>query len=95
MLIERVVNHMDVDELRNFVTHLQRVDDARGNLVFSQNEVIETLQRLYNNHQYREECRIGLECNMGALREFERSMEEKYAEFMPVPACVCDGGCNG
>lgn len=53
MLPNEVINHMDVDELRNYVCQVQNMEDAHGDLMFAQGEMIELLQRLYNAQRYK------------------------------------------
>lgn len=56
MLPNEVINHMDVDELRSYVCHVQNLEDAHGNLMFAQSEIIELLQRLYPSYSARDFC---------------------------------------
>ena len=87
MLPNEVINHMDVDELRNYVCHVQNLEDAHGDLMFAQGEMIELLQRLYNAQNYKDEQRIKHDVALGRVRQFERDMEQKYEAYMPRPIC--------
>lgn len=87
MLPDEVINQMDLDELRNYVCHVQNLEDAHGQLMFAQGELIELLQRLYNAQQYKEEQYIKHDVALGRVRQFERDMEQKYDKYMPRPVC--------
>ena len=87
MLPNEVINHMDVDELRNYVCHVQNLEDAHGDLMFAQGEIIELLQRLYNAQNYKDEQRIKHDVTLGRVRQFERDMVQKYDKYMPRPVC--------
>ena len=87
MLPNEVINQMDLDELRNYVCHVQNLEDAHGQLMFAQGELIELLQRLYNAQQYKEEQSIKHDVALGRVRQFECDMEQKYDKYMPRPVC--------
>lgn len=87
MLPNEVINHMDVDELRNYVCHVQNLEDAHGDLMFAQGEMIELLQQLYNAQKYKDEQRIKNDVTLGRVRQFERDMEKKYDKYIPRPVC--------
>lgn len=87
MLPNEVINHMDVDELRNYVCQVQNMEDAHGDLMFAQGEMIELLQRLYNAQRYKDEQRIKRDVTLGRVRQFERDMAQKYDKYMPRPVC--------
>lgn len=85
MLPNEVINHMDVDELRSYVCHVQNLEDAHGNLMFAQSEIIELLQRLYDEQRYQYKQRIKYDAMLGRVRQFKRDMEQKYEQYMPRP----------
>ena len=85
MLPKEVINHMDVDELRNHLIHVQRAENAHGDLMHAQTEIIDLLQRLYNAQNYKDEQRMKHDVAIGNMRRYELVMELKYKEFMPSP----------
>lgn len=87
MLPNEVINQMDLDELRNYVCHVQNLEDAHGQLMFAQGEMIELLQRLYNAQKYKDEQRIKHDVALGRVRQFGRDMAQKYDKYMPHPVC--------
>lgn len=92
MLPNEVINHMDVDELRAYMMHEQRVEEAHGDRMFAQGEIIDLLQRLYNSQEYLNNCRKKHDTKLMELREFEREMARKYEEWMPRPTCGVTAG---
>ena len=87
MLPNEVINHMDADELRAYTVHTQRVEEAHGERMFAQGEIIDLLQRLYNSQEYLNNTRQKHDTKLMELRAFEREMERKYEEYMPRPVC--------
>lgn len=87
MLGIEIINHMDADELRNYICIMQEADLARGQVVFAQDELIEILQRIYNAQKYKHEALISWQSRMSSLRRVEEKLAEKYSEFMPRPVC--------
>lgn len=87
MLPNDVINHMDMDELRNYLGHVQRVEEAHGDWMHAQGEMIDLLQRLYNAQNYKEEQRIRHDAALFRLRQTERNLEQEYEEYMPRPVC--------
>ena len=92
MLPDEVLNHMDMDELRAYTMHAHRVEEAHGERMFAQGEIIELLQRLYNTQEYLNNTRIKHDKMLMELRAFEHGMEHKYEEYMPRPTCATEVG---
>ena len=89
-MIDSIINHMDADELRNLVVHLQKVNEAEEQLRSLDYELIECLQRLYNHQLNRESGRIFLDIKIESLRKVEQGLKEKYKEYLPVPVSISD-----
>ena len=87
MIYPEVLNHMEADELRSLVCHLLNVVEAKEKLTFAQADVIGSLEALYRDRELMESARINLDCKMGSLRNVQRTLEQKYDEFMPRPTC--------
>lgn len=77
-LYDCILNEMNVDELRNYAHHMNEVDERRGQLVFSQSEVIDAYKRLVSCEQYRVESLRALNREQDELGLFAREMEQKY-----------------
>lgn len=84
MLPEEIINHMNVDELRNYAVHLSEILDAHGTLSYAQDEIILAMQGLLNARNYKEDSLLRLNARRDCYREFEKEMEHKYDEYMPV-----------
>lgn len=80
-----VINNMEVDDLRNLVTHLYEVDEARSELSYAQRELIDHFQRIYSTQVYKDDVRAKVDNKLRDLRELENHMKEKYSEFLPKP----------
>lgn len=87
ILYDCILNEMNVDELRNYAHHMNEVDERRGQLVFSQSEVIDAYKRLVSCEQYRVESLRALNREQDECDLFAREMEQKYDYAMPRPAC--------
>lgn len=82
-----VINHMDIDELRNYVCHLQELENYASERIFAGDELIEILQRAYNTLSYKENATQRYASCQGRIRKIEHELEKKYDEFMPHPVC--------
>lgn len=82
-----VINHMDIDELRNYVGHLQELEGCASERIFAGDELTEILQRAYNTLSYKENATQRFISCQGRIRNIERELIEKYDEFMPRPLC--------
>ena len=92
ILYDCILNEMNVDELRNYAHHMNEVDEWRGQLVFSQSEVIDAYKRLVSCEQYRVESLRALNREQDECGLFAREMEQKYDYAMPRPVC---NSCTG
>ena len=90
MIYKEVLNHLDVDELRNLVGHYCELDEKAGELNFANNELIECFQRLYNNQNYKRDKEIEYTCKQGKIRRIEELLCEKYRQYIPKPICGAD-----
>ena len=86
MLGIEIINHMDADELRNYICIMQKADFARGQVVFAQDELIESLQKIHSAQNYKHETLISWQSRMSSLRRVEEEREEKYSEFINAKA---------
>jgi CDP-glycerol glycerophosphotransferase (TagB/SpsB family) len=79
---------MNADELRNYAHHMNDLDERRGQLVFSQDELISAYKRALSCEQYRMESLNALKRVQDTLGELSRNMEQKYEYAMPRPCCI-------
>lgn len=87
-LPNEVINHMDIDDLRNYVYSLENLESYASERIFAGDELIEILQRAYNTLLYKENATQRYTACQGRIRKIERELEEKYNDFMPKPVCA-------
>lgn len=88
MIYDCILNEMNADELRNYAHHMNDLDELRGQLVFSQDELICAYKRVLSCEEYRMEARNALNRVQERLGELTRNMEQKYEYAMPRPCTV-------
>ena len=87
MIYDCILNEMNIDELRNYAHYMNDLAERRGELVFSQNELISAYKQVLSCEQYRVEALNTLNRVQERLGEFTRNMEQKYDYAMPRPCC--------
>lgn len=87
MIRTEIINEMDVDELRNYVCHLHDEIERLRDLNFARSEVMEALQRAYNNKDYELNCVCRLNAERGCTAEIEHELSRKYEYAVPKPTC--------
>ena len=66
---------------------MNMVDERRGQLVFSQSEVIDAYKMLVSCEEYRVKSLRALNREQDEFGLFAREMEQKYDYAMPRPVC--------
>ena len=89
MMYYEIVNAMDIDELRNYVTRLYEVQEKFGDLQYAQREMIDTLHRAVNNAQFAYDRKYSFEMSRRDLIMLEDRLREKYEDVLPKPQCYC------
>lgn len=87
MIRTEIINEMNVDELRNYVCHLQDEIEKLRDLNVARSEVMEALQRAYNNKDYELNCVCRLNAERGCTAEIEHELSRKYEYAVPKPVC--------
>lgn len=88
MIYDCILNEMSANELRNYAHHMNELDERRGELIFSQNELISAYKQVLSCEQYRVEALNTLNRVQERLGEFTRNMEQEYEYAMPRPCCT-------
>lgn len=88
MLHYEIINHMDIDELRNYIKHLQKLKSAQESMVFAKDEMARSLVSVIKGQEFMAEQQLNMWLNTSELSEVERRMEEKYEQYMPIPVCT-------
>ena len=82
---EEILNEMTVDELRNYICHLKKLEDKFGELNYVKDEVIECFQRLCNKQSTFYDCLAHYTAEQGKVRKIEEEMYLKYQDVLPTP----------
>lgn len=88
MIYDCILNEMNADELRNYAHHMNELDERRGQLVFSLNELVSAYKSVLLCEQYRMDTLNALNRAQEKLGELRRNMEQKYEYAMPRPCSV-------
>ena len=92
MLRDEILNHMDVDELRNYA-HLQtNIILEYENLVYTNDDIASKWAELYFAQEHKAESLNALNVRNGKIAVFTHAMEDKYKQYLPVPTCPAEGG---
>ena len=92
MLDCEIINHMDVDELRNYIFHQQTVMSALRNINSDNAEIIEHMQRASYLLISRDSTLGFYNARQGELTWVEKELMFKYAEYLPKYDSPCDDG---
>lgn len=87
MLRNEILNHMDMDELRNYAALQNEIITVYGELTFANNDMITKLADLYFAQNHKADALKSLNIRQGNMAMFTQVMEEKYKEYLPVPTC--------
>lgn len=92
MLRDEILNHMDVDELRNYAALQNEMINIYGELTWANNDMITKLADLYFAQNHKADVLNSLNVRQGNMALFIHVMEEKYKEYFPAPTCSAEGG---
>lgn len=94
-MYDTVINHMTVDELRNYVKHQSEFVDASQQLNQANWELVHCWKQVVISMEYWHDCLLKRNNKLSELRGIEREYELEYDEFMPKPMCACEDTTNG
>lgn len=89
MVAREIINHMDEDELRNYVCHCDRLIKATEQLSTARSEVIQSLRQVIINIEYENDLLIARNCRIDEMKALEDRLENKYSRYLPSPMCGC------
>lgn len=92
MLRDKILNHMDVDELRNYAALQNEIINVYGSLVCANDDVIAHWSDLYFVQNHKADVLKSLNRRKSDMAMFTHVMEEKYKEYFPAPTCPAEGG---
>ena len=84
-LSDEIINHMTVDELRNYVKHQDAFVEASQRLNMANQELVHDWRQIVISMEYQHDCLLVRNNRLSELRAIERELECKYEEFMPKP----------
>ena len=85
MLTNEIINHMDVDELRNYAATQREIIDVYGELVFAHDNLIHQWEDLYHALEHKEDVLKSLNARKGKMAIFANAMLNKYKEYLQKP----------
>ena len=80
-----ILNEMSVDELRNYVWNLKKLEDRFEELNYAKDEVIECFQRLCNKQSHMFDCSAQYISVQGKVHKIEGEMYLKHQDALPTP----------
>ena len=86
-MFDEVINHMNEDELRNYVKHQDKVVKASQSLNMANQELINVWRQVVISMEHQHDCLFKRNNRLDELRGVERELKEKYAEFTSKPTC--------
>ena len=89
-MFDEVINHMTVDELRNYVKHQEEFVEASQQLNHANQELVHSWKQIVISMEYHQDCLLKRNNRLDELRGLEKELEQKYDEFIPKPMCCCE-----
>ena len=94
MLDNEIINHMDVDELRNYVAHQEVVINSLRGLNEDNADIIEELERALHVMNYRVNATAVYNAQQGELSRIEQELRKKYEQDFAPKACTMEAPCT-
>lgn len=91
---DEILNVMTEDELRNYAHKMGDLDKAYGDFCYTNDEIIEALERAYRSRVYAYASRIHLEYVRDDIARLEDELERKYWDKVPRPTPTCESCVN-
>ena len=87
MMYDEIINHMTVDELRNYVRHGIDLTESVEQLWIAHRELSNSWKQIVINQEYCYDCYTKRNNCLTDLRRLEDELEQKYQEYIPRPVC--------
>ena len=85
MLTNEIINHMDVEELRNYAATQRDMLDVYGELIFAHDNLIHQWDNLYRAFEHKEDVLESLNARKGKMRMITNALQNKYKEYLQKP----------
>ena len=93
-MYDEIINHMTVDELRNYVKHQSEFVEASWQLNHANQELVHYWKQIVISMEYQQDCLLKRNNRLDELRGLEKELKQKYDEFIPTfipkPMCCCE-----
>ena len=89
MIAREILNHMNEDELRNYVCNCERLIKATEQLCTARSEVVQSLRQVIINMEYEYDSLISRNCRIDEMKMLEDALENKYSQYLLRPMCGC------
>ena len=93
MLDNEIINHMDVEELRNYVAHQEVVINSLRGINEDNAEIIDELLRALHAMNYRVNATAVYSARQGELSWIEQELRKKYEQDFAPKACTMEAPC--
>ncbi len=94
MLDNEIINHMDVDELRNYVAHQEVIISSLRGLNEDNADIIEKLELVLHAMNYRVDATAVYNAQQGELSRIEQELRKKYEQDFAPKACTMEAPCT-
>ena len=85
MLSDRIINHMETDDLRNLIHHYGDLNNRQKELIMLKNDVNDDLERLCKDMRYSDTIQESCRKREKMIEGLEEEMKEKYKAYLPKP----------
>ena len=85
MISNRIINHMEADDLRNLLIHYEDLNARQKELIMLKDDIIEDLNRLQKDMQYAQVLQDSCNKHKTHICEVEELMRKKYKAYLPKP----------
>ena len=86
-MINEILNHMTVEELRNYAFHCQELLEAEDQLNFSQQQLLRDWRQVINDTEFQHDSLTKRNSRFERFKKIEDKMYEKYNQYIPRPVC--------
>lgn len=94
MLDNEIINHMDVEELRNYVVHQKAIINSLLGLNGDNADIIEALERALHAMNFRVNATAIYNARQGELSWIEQELRKKYEQYLAQKACTMETPCT-
>ena len=94
MLDNEIINHMDIEELKNYVVHQEAVINSLLGINGDNADIIEELERALHAMNYRVNATAVYNARQGELSWIEQELRKKYEQYLAQKVCKTEAPCT-